>query len=217
MVKKTKFRLFFLFLFIFQTTIINSQKVEYEKSRVIVEMEQLLLNGNWKVDSLISGYSGTGYIFWEGDQHFQQTTYGVIEFQIAIKKPGIYQIIWHSRVGKDTINTEHNDTWLKISDDSLLFARNDSGHTLRPGGICTFDCPKGSSLNGFFKVYGCRHDQWEWKAYTSDHDPHQIFAKFDQAGTYTIVMAARSSYHLIDKIMLFNTLDLSLEQAIQLD
>lgn len=43
-----------------------------------------------------------------------------------------------------------------------------------------------------------------WHASTSDHDPHDVFVVFDEPGLYTIQMAARSSWHLLDKKVFYH-------------
>jgi len=63
------------------------------------------------------------------------------------------------------------------------------------------DCPAGSSLNGFFKVYG-HSMNWKWNANTSDSDAHQIYVQFYEAGIYTITVNARSSWCLLDRMVL---------------
>jgi hypothetical protein len=180
---------------------------------LMVEMESIPLTEQWEIQNDIQGFSGQGYIVWTGEEHFGDSSFGRLEFKIRINNPGTYKLKWFTRVGKGEDNTEHNDTWLKIDDAAQFYAMHEDGRRVRPHGICDTDCPRGSGHEGYFKVYGAFHDSWGWHASTSDHDPHDIYAEFASPGIYTIRIAARSSWHFIDKLMLFNMNMIKMEEA----
>lgn len=77
-----------------------------------------------------------------------------------------------------------------------------------------FDCPEGSTRNGFFKVYG-NNLAWRFLANTSDNDRTPIFVDFTQAGRYEMIINARSSFHRIDRTVLYHS-DVTDEEAQQL-
>lgn len=191
-----------------------SQVFKEKKGVVLIETESIPAVGEWQHETDTPGEKLKTYIFWKGDEYFSDTRHGELNYRVKIRNPGIYQFKWYTRVGKGDNNTEHNDTWLKIEGVKDFYGKRPDGHIVRPGGTCTNDCPEGTSMNGFFKVYGAYHDSWAWHGSTSDHDPHDIFAWIEKPGIYTITLAARSSYHLIDKMLLFNTGMTSLENAL---
>jgi hypothetical protein len=181
---------------------------------LIIEMESIPMVENWNVKNDISGFSNDGYIAWTGDEYFGDSSHGRMEYQINITNPGTYMMKWYTMVGRGTDNTEHNDTWFKIDDAAAFYGLREDGNIVRPHGVCTDDCPKGSGHDGYFKVYGAYHDRWDWHASTSDHDAHDIMVEFDEPGIYTIKIAARSSWHYIDKMVLFNVDMTTLEEAV---
>ena len=135
----------------------------------------------------------------------------VIEYPIIINNPGTYRLQWRSIVGNGSNTTEHNDSWLKINADAFFAEKN--GAILCPKGFdpASNDCnggqPNGSGSAGWFKVYrsGGTASNWSWSTNTSDNDAHQIFARFDQAGQYSIQVSGRSTDHVIDRLVMFQS------------
>lgn len=203
-----KYNLFFLSflipLFVTSQEICNDGLLfEEQNGLLVIEMESAKLHSNWKMDTTAANFTGDGYIFWDGNQYFSSIPDRKLYYNIKINTPGTYKFSWRMRVGKGTETTEHNDTWLKIEADDF-YART-AGSTLRPKPQCQNDpnakCPNGSSLQGFFKVYG-NTTTFRWAAGTSDHDPHFIFATFDNPGEYKIILDARSSFCFLDRMIL---------------
>ncbi len=184
-----------------------------------IEMEDVpTLTDDWKSDTQTDGFTGSGYLTWEGSQYLDSTGVGPLIYPIAIKNPGKYQFTWRMSVGKGTDVTDHNDTWVKITGDRFYGQKTD-GHLVYPRPICEQDtsnksinCPNGNSRNGFFKVYG-QDLNFVWMAATSDHDGHGLYVEFDQPGTYKIILNARSSYCQLDRMVLFHTDSLNEETA----
>ena len=54
-------------------------------------------------------------------------------------------------------------------------------------------------------MFGGNVNRFSWKAKTSDHDAHDIVVRFDSTGTYRLEINARSSFHAIDRMILWNT------------
>jgi len=187
---------------------------------VVIEMENGdNLPGNWET---INTYSTTfspnvnnptaatngDFIIWQAGQNLGNPGNGLITYPIQITNPGTYQFKWRNQVGNGTNTTEHNDTWLKIEADQFYGSKNGGASTVCPNGAPTGTCPtgsegpEGSSSNGWFKIYSSGANNWSWSTNTSDNDAHQIFATFDQPGTYNILISARSSSHVIDRMVL---------------
>ncbi len=189
-----------------------------ENGLVVIEMESApSLIGSWETEETYSTTfspnvtspgtaTGGDFIIWQGPQSFSTPGNGLISYPIEITTTGTYRFQWRNQVGNGTSNTEHNDTWLKIEADSF-YGQKGSGAIVCPKGLdgssnnCTGNLPEGAGSNGWFKVYA-NATSWSWATNTSDNDPHQIFATFDAPGTYNILVSARSSSHVIDRMVL---------------
>ena len=180
---------------------------DYEEvgGMVIMEAENLKVAGtDWKVESNVAGFTGGAYINWTGPNSFGRPGLGVITTTIRINTPGKYQFQWRSKVGKGTNSTEHNDSWLRFSDASAFYGEK-NGSRVYPRGTGLTPNPKGSSADGWFKIYLSGTTNWTWRSSTSDNDAHSIFVEFDSPGVYTMEISGRSQSHFIDRIALYRT------------
>jgi len=177
---------------------------------LVVEMESADSRpANWPIESSFSNPTGGEYLRYDGSNHFNNPGIDTIAYPIQITNPGTYRFQWRSIVGSGTNTTEHNDTWLKIDADSFFAEKN--GDVLCPKGFdsnennCSGGSPNGSGSDGWFKVYrsGGSATSWSWSTNTSDNDAHQIFARFDTAGTYSISISGRSAEHVIDRMVMY--------------
>jgi hypothetical protein len=185
---------------------------------VVIEAESIeSLPGSWKDASIYSNTfspnvnspddaTGSNFIVWEGGQSLGNPGNGLLTYPVEITTPGVYRFQWRSQVGKGTNATEHNDTWVKIESDAFYGLK--STGTVCPKGLnsaendCTGGSPEGAGAGGWFKVYSSGANSWKWSTNTSDNDAHQIYARFDNPGTYNIFLSARSSSHIIDRMVL---------------
>ncbi|WP_020569668.1 DUF5060 domain-containing protein [Neolewinella persica] len=174
---------------------------------VVIEPENVAALNGWEISNAISGATGPGYIHWTGSQFFNQTGNGVLRYYVNISTVGTYRFEWRVAVGFGTNGTEHNDSWLKIGAGNFYGEKTNS--RVKPKPACNndpdYNCPAGSSLNGFFKIYGGGVNQFQWAARTSDNDAHNVFATFDAPGVYEIEVNARSSYHSIDRLVMYHS------------
>jgi hypothetical protein len=170
---------------------------------VVVELESNQQSSSWKKGSTeVEGKSIT-YIF-SDTEYFKNPGNKLLEYKIKIGLPGTYGFLWHSKVGAGTSPTDNNDTWLRIIDADDFFAKNSQGSILHPKGICVSDCPNGAGEKGWFKVYSNGTVNWSWRTKTSDKDPHEIYATFNEAGTYTVQISARSANQFLDRFVLYH-------------
>ncbi len=175
-----------------------------DSSVVIVEVESVRDLQSWELHETSIAEDTIHYIRWTGSQYLNNPGNLLLEYKIKINNPGIYRFIWNSKVGKGSDPTEHNDDWLRFPDAADFYGyRSGTSSTVRPKGICTNDCPNGAGKDGWFKVYSSHTTDWTWVTFTSDNDPHLIYAKFDTAGIYTVQISARSSYHLLNRFVLY--------------
>ncbi len=189
---------------------------------LVFEAESLPLNENWVVGAAEAGFSGSGYIAWIGESHNNDPTHGVIDVTIRVPEAGRYQLTWHTRIGMGTNTTEHNDVWVRFPDaDDFYGLKGDPGAEIRryPKPICddvdamnalmamddidTADCVRGSSRDGWLKVYSSGADDWRWSARTSDSDASTVTMEFDAPGDYTMQLAARADFSLLDRVVLY--------------
>ncbi|WP_114748467.1 beta-N-acetylhexosaminidase family protein [Pleomorphovibrio marinus] len=173
-----------------------------EEGLLVVEMTSLSAIGDWKSESTSLAGQPIQYIYSE-KEYFQNPGQQLLSYRFRIDNPGTYKFIWHNKVGEGASPTDYNDTWLRIPDADDFFAQNEEGHVLHPRGVCEEDCPNGTGGAGWFKVYSHGTTDWTWRTKTSDHDPHEIYAQFNQPGIYSIQVSARSSYHFLSKFVLF--------------
>ncbi|WP_349664831.1 hypothetical protein IZU89_08030 [Cellulophaga lytica] len=170
---------------------------------VSVEFENAVFTDNWTQKNDGNNVSGKGYMVWEGDQYLGKPGEGLATYSIKITNPGTYRFMWKSAVKKGDSGSDHNDTWLRFADADDFFGKKE-GSTVYPNDTGKTPNPEGSSKDGWFKVYRSGNDlDFKWQASTSDNDSHPIFVTFNNAGTYTMEVSARSSGHAIDKFVLF--------------
>lgn len=200
-----------------------SEPCDYETvdDVLVIEAEALPINEDWAVATAEDGYTGNGYIEWTGQSHNNDPTHGVISVAVRVDTPGRYQMQWHVRIGMGTNTTEHNDAFVRFADAADFYGlKGDPGAEIRryPRPQCedtTFtdakealpnvdvaDCVRSSSTDGWIKVYSSGAADWRWSTFTSDNDASDIMVEFDQAGVYTLELAARADHFLIDRIVL---------------
>lgn len=186
----------------------------------VIEAEALKLSSSWSKQTTHSGYTGSGYIAWTGSDQMSTPGKGLLKARILFSSPGRHTLVWHTRIGKGSNTTEHNDTWVRFSGMGFYGLKMVSGkeHRVYPKPLCNdatkmaaikklsqvseAKCPNGSSKDGWFKVYCSGASSWKWSARTSDNDGHHIMIEISKAGVYTMELSARSSHHLIDRIVI---------------
>ncbi len=168
---------------------------------VVIEAENLQVPSGWKNKSAVSGYTGNGYLEWEGGDSFNNPGAGVISTSIKINEPGVYLFQWRNKVGFGTVSTDFNDTWLRFPDASDFYGLK-GAHIVYPKGSGKTPLANGAGSGGWLKVYLSGTTNWTWSTNTSDEDPHKIYVAFDTPGVYTMEISGRSDHHVIDRITL---------------
>lgn len=181
-----------------------------ENGIVVVEMESTDFSDSaWQLTPETNA-SGGFAIEWTGENLFNEPATGIINVQIKITNPGVYHFEWANQIGEGNSTTESNDSWLKIQGDNF-YAFNGTT-TVCPKGFdpaensCEGERPEGGGKLGWFKAYRTGGDvsQFIWSTKTSDRDPHNIYAQFSEAGTYTVQISGRSKHHIIDRFIMTN-------------
>lgn len=174
---------------------------EEENGLVVIEAESLNTVSGWVNKTSESGFTGSGYIDWQGADSFNTPGNGMITAKIKINTPGKYLFRWRSKVGEGTNPTESNDSWLRFPDADDFYGQK-GGSKVYPRGIGKTPNPLGASSDGWLKVFLSGTTDWTWTSRTSDNDARDIYVEFDAAGTYIMEISGRSKHHLIDRIVL---------------
>lgn len=195
---------------------------EEQNGLLTIEMEYGVLpsNSNWQTgsesDPNLPG-STINYIYWNGTQSFNSLSGAPITYNIKINNPGTYRFAWRGRIGSGTSGGEHNDAWLKIVADDFFATKSSSydstSEIVEPRPSCVNNtnrsCPEGTSVSGYFKAFmnrsptGALGQRWGFVTNTNDGDSHRfIWATFNTAGNYSVIVDARSSFFFIDKMVL---------------
>lgn len=200
-----------------ESDIVSSAFVE-NNGLLVVELEDTNYGGDWQLETGRRS-SGNAYLIFRGNDNFNLPAVDVITIDVLINTSGIYRFSWLNIIGSGDSPTEANDSWLKIESPNfygkkISTAQGDTplGHIVCPVGrppsnTCQGEAPEGSSSQGWLKVYrtGGPIDQWVWRSFTSDTDPHAIFAEFDEPGRYQILISGRSFGHGIDRLVLYRS------------
>ncbi|HET8736653.1 MAG TPA: Ig-like domain-containing protein [Pricia sp.] len=192
----------------------NGADFEERNGIAILEMETKSAGGYNKES--ISGASGGSALTYRGSDHFGSPGNSTITYQVKINSPGTYRFLWRNKISiiaSSNASTEHNDAWLKIN--ASNFYGLDGSHRVYPGGSGKSPTAAGQTSDGWFKIY-TNTVSWSWSTNTSDNDPHQIYATFNNAGVYTIQVSGRSKGHTIDRMVLYKTSSYSQSQATSL-
>jgi len=152
----------------------------------------------------LTGFIGDGYLEFEGPNFFNSPGNSLLTYMVRITTPGTYLFRWHSRITEPDENTEFNDSWLRFPDADLVYGER-NGSRVFPRGSGMTPNPEGSGSDNWLKIYQNRRNEWFWGAFTSDNDPHDIFAEFNSPGDYTIQISGRSTGHAIDRFVLVHS------------
>lgn len=189
----------------------NGAIFEEQNGIVIMEAETITTSG-WTKRSDGSA-SGGSYLAYTGSNSFNTPGVSTLTYKVKINSPGTYRFIWRNKIGviaNTAPNTEHNDSWLKINASDFYAQRGSS--RIYPSGSGKTPNPNGASSGGWFKVYTNTID-WSWSTSTSDNDPHVIYATFNSAGVYDVLVSGRSNGHWIDRLVLYKEGSYTASQA----
>ncbi|GIV33216.1 MAG: hypothetical protein KatS3mg031_0751 [Chitinophagales bacterium] len=161
-----------------------------ENGLLIVECE-IATNrpANWKLVTDVSGYTGSGFLRYEGPEYLYTPGNQLIVYKVNINHPGRYRFQNRSR-NNSSVSNIHNDYWLKFPH----------------GGARKFQLgvDKGP-LIGWFKVYQNHPNTWSYQTSTVEENPHDIYVDFNAPGTYEIHVSARANMFMLDRFILYQS------------
>ena len=142
---------------------------------IAIEIEDDGPNG-WATPSTPAGFSGDGFVRWNGPNYFQSPGTAVLTYQIFASNPGNYSVKLRNR--HDNPNaTEENDTWIRMNNGPWIKMFSNNPNT--PG-------------------------NWNWESRFELPGPQYTNANFDiSAGLNTLQFSARSRGFMMDRIHLF--------------
>ncbi len=156
--------------------------VEEEDGIALWEAESIPVQGEWKLEQQVKGYSGNGYYNWKGADYFKKPGNGILRYKVKVSKAGNYQFLFRTK-NTFEISGEHNDSWVQL--------------------------PSGENVAGeeplnkdWVKVFQSQHRKWSWQARTVDHVDRPIRV-YLEAGVHEVLLSGRSHGHAIDRIALF--------------
>ena len=165
-----------------------------EDGLLLFEAESQPATGDWELEQSIGGFSGSGYLRWDGPDAFAvgSAGRGTITYRFRIQRAGNYELRWRSRIARGNNNTEHNDSWVRFPT-----GRNVNGE---------------QALSGWTKVFMNRLGEWSWRSSTVDNVGRPV-RQFFAAGDHTIQISGRSNGHAIDRIALYDYSDSSISTS----
>ena len=80
---------------------------------LVVEFESLTPTGDWELESALGGYTGQGYLRWDGPNYYSSPGHGTFGVKFEIHQGGLYNFrIRNHHDHPDS--TEENDVWVRL-------------------------------------------------------------------------------------------------------
>lgn len=124
-----------LFLVLCQSGLTNppqafAQTVWHEQNgSVVIQSEDAnSIPGAWQAETSIPGFTGGGYIRWNGANEFSTPGQGVIQYDIKITNPGSYRLYLRNHHDHPD-HTEENDAWTKMNNGPWVKTYSSTGNT----------------------------------------------------------------------------------------
>ncbi len=171
---------------------------------IVIEAENAKLNEGWVERTDAIGYTGRSYIEYTGPNYLGTPGNGLLEYKIQINTPGTYRFDFRNKVGRGDDTSEHNDSWVRFPDADDFYGELD-GYKAYPNGVGKSPIFKGSTSEGWGKVYLYGTTEWTWRTKVSDHEGLHIYADFNNPGVYTLQISGRSNGHFIDRMVLYHS------------
>ncbi len=142
---------------------------------------------NWKFVTDVPGYTGTGFLRYEGPEYINNPGNQMFVYKINITNPGRYRFQQRAR-NNGPLSNYNNDYWIKFPH----------------GGARKFQLgyDKGP-LIGWFKIYQNHPNTWTYQTAAVEENPHDVYVDFDVPGTYEIHVSARANLVMLDRFMFY--------------
>jgi hypothetical protein len=125
-----------------------------------------------------SGYSGTGYIRWAGENLYVAGGQGSMYFSFIPDVSGVYEVTIRARAIAPPRSDLNNDVWMRMN------GQRSSGS---------------SDFSDWVKVFTTGGDSWTLGGTVDSGELKEPFQQYLQAGTlYTLEISGRSSDYALD-------------------
>jgi len=156
---------------------------------IAFEVESQTPVSPWSQEASASGYSGDGYFRGTSDS-FNQGGLGTVSYPIQITTSGRYQLQWRSRITFGSSNTEHNDSFARLTDAQ--------GSPINP-------VPNSHTATGnWYKAYMNLNGSWDWQTSNLDNDPKSLSWNLEADTLYYFQISVRSEHHALDRVVLWD-------------
>lgn len=156
-----------------------------------IELNTLAPITDWAETDREGSSQGKSLIYLGQDQ-FNNPGTAEMSFYLNVTDPGDYRVRLRSLIGKGTNQTESNDIWLKIEGAQIYGMKN--------GATINFNIHP--VVNGYAKIYQNELGAFTWNTFVVDNDPHGTWVNFPSAGLYKVLLSARSSGFVVDKLVI---------------
>ncbi len=144
------------------------------------EAESANLGSGWVRDTARSGFSGAGYIRWNGGNQYTNPGLGVTRYNFSVTTTGVYRLRIRARAISPPRGDLNNDSWFKMNGQNVTSA----------------------NFTQWTKVFTTGRDNWQTGG-TADFDNDEPFRQRLEAGrSYVLELSGRSQNHAIDTIEL---------------
>ncbi|NRA38422.1 MAG: hypothetical protein HRU15_09800 [Planctomycetes bacterium] len=151
-----------------------------DKGLIVIQAERALLaqpgiESKFEVRTDLAGYSGDGYLYWNGGDHYQGVAGNdILRYRLMINTPGRYQLRFYVSSQGAERNDLNNDAWLRMDEDK------------------------------WYKIYKASIKGFSWGGNFDNHAQGKPPAFYDlSAGEHILQLAGRSHGFHIDRIHLF--------------
>lgn len=158
-------------------------KVFKEKDGLLImELEHAPLPDLWAFRADTSGYSGAGYLAWQGENNYSKREIGVLELHFEIVHEGNYGLTIRNKIG-GTDRGNNND--LNIS---FQGGQDTTGFRI---------------FGGWFAVFTNETGSWQTDLRGEIDGDHFVLTRYFEPGSYSLRLSPRSTNFHIDRVAFF--------------
>jgi len=182
---------------------------DYVERNGLVVMEAENTDSNldlWKADTQISGFTGAGYLEFDGNSPISGPAKSPLEYRFKVNRGGLYYL--HVFAAKEhlTLNGENRTD---VANDAYFRLDGDYGAGPNAGGNHQDDAPL-SALRSNTKFFGGADKRFQWASGArldlGGHNNKRVAVYNLKAGqSYTLVMSGRSKFFKVDRIVFRHT------------
>ncbi|GEM_PF-1295024 len=183
---------------------VNGDHYLEENGIVIMEAENTPSNlGQWKKGTTLSGYTGSGYLEFTGNNYQSGGAKSPITYTFTIQNAGVYRLVPRAATTRpDSVpDDQGNDCYLKMEGD------------FTPGSNATLE---NLTKNQKFFTILKKANQWVWGRQFDMNNSHtfrEAEYTFKAGETYTLTVSGRSKSYSLDRIVLYRKSDWSASAA----